>query len=121
MVRAVRGAVMVENKKTSISEGVTKLVTDIVKRNTISESDIVSIIFSQTPDIDALNPATALRTIGFAGVPLFCTQEPSVAGAPKGIIRVLLTCLTEREALEPVYMNGAERLRRDLFGSAAQE
>lgn len=119
MVRAVRGAVIVENDPASIRSAVTKLVTELQARNAIGEQDIVSIVFSQTADIDAHNPATALRTIGFSSVPLFCTQEPRVIGSPGGIIRVLVTCSTEREKLEPVYLNGAESLRADLFGDAA--
>ncbi|HUX21605.1 MAG TPA: chorismate mutase [Spirochaetia bacterium] len=121
MVSAVRGAVMAENNEASIRDAVTELLSELLQRNGIEEPDIISILFSQTKDIDAMNPATALRTAGFASVPLFCTQEPDIVGAPSGIIRVLLTCSTERISLTPVYLNGAERLRRDLFGSAAQE
>lgn len=119
MVRAVRGAVIVENDPASIRTAVTQLVTEIQSRNSIDEQDIVSIVFSQTADIDAHNPASALRTIGFSAVPLFCTQEPKIIGSPGGIIRVLLTCATEHEKLHPVYLNGAESLRADLFGDAA--
>jgi chorismate mutase len=112
---------MAENNEASIRDAVTKLLSELVRENGIEETDIISIVFSQTNDIDAMNPATALRTLGFASVPLFCVQEPNIVGAPTGIIRVLLTCSTERDSLVPVYLNGAERLRRDLFGSAAQE
>ena len=120
MVRAVRGAVIVENTPTSIRDAVAELVSTIVVRNNIEEEDIVSIVFSQTHDIDAFNPATALREVGFASVPLFCTQEPRIAGSSGKIVRVLLTCSTERKRLDPVYLRGAERLRADLFGDAAQ-
>lgn len=119
MVRAVRGAVFVSNETASIRAAVTKLVADMMSRNDIDESDIISIVFSLTSDIDAMNPATALRTIGFGSVPLFCAQEPHIVNAPTGIIRVLLTCSTERQHLEPVYENGAEHLRDDLFGGTA--
>lgn len=121
MVKAVRGAVMVENTETSIRQWVTRLLSGIVGTNALAESDIVSIIFSQTTDIDALNPATALRSAGFSSVPLFCTQEPRITGAPTGLVRVLVTCNTDREQLVPVYLNGAEVLRRDLFGSGPQD
>ncbi len=121
MVKAVRGAVMVENTETSIRRWVTRLLSGIVETNDLAEPDIISVIFSQTIDIDALNPATALRSIGFSSVPLFCTQEPRIVGAPTGLVRVLVTCNTDREQLDPVYLNGAERLRKDLFGSTPQD
>lgn len=121
MVKAVRGAVMVENTEASIRQWVTRLLSRIVETNDLAESDIISILFSQTIDIDALNPATALRSVGYSSVPLFCTQEPRISGAPTGLVRVLLTCNTERERLDPVYLNGAEALRKDLFGSSPQD
>ena len=116
-VRAVRGAVQVENSAESIRDGVILLLDAIVKRNEIHEGDIVSVVFSQTKDLTAANPATALRSAGYAGVPLFCTQEPDYAGSVPGILRVLITFGTERATVEPVYLNGAERLRSDLFRS----
>lgn len=119
MVRAVRGATIVENDPASIRAAVTQLVSELQTRNAIDEQDIVSIVFSLTSDIDAHNPATALRSSGYESVPLFCTQEPRIIGSPEGVIRVLLTCSTEREKLQPVYLNGAESLRADLFGDAA--
>lgn len=121
MVCAVRGAILVENNEAAIRQGVTRLVREITVRNDISEHDIVSVIFSQTEDLDALNPATALRSIGFHSVPLFCAQEPRVVGSPAGVVRVLITCVSERNRLDPVYLNGAERLRHDLFTDATQD
>ena len=118
MTRAVRGATFVENTEASIRLAVTRLVTEMAERNGVAEADIISIIFSQTSDVDAMNPATALRSAGYAGVPLFCAQEPTYRGSHPGMIRVLLTCETQRRRLDPVYLNGAERLRTDLFGGA---
>ncbi len=116
-VKAVRGAIQVENSAESIRDGVLLLVDAVVTRNEIHEEDIVSIVFSQTKDLTASNPATALRSAGFATVPLFCTQEPDYAGSVPGILRVLMTFNTDRASVEPVYLNGAERLRSDLFRS----
>jgi chorismate mutase len=115
MTRAVRGATIVENNEDSIRSLVVGLIGELMQRNGITEEDLISIIFSQTPDVDAMNPATALRSAGYAGVPLFCTQAPVYRGSYPGLIRVLLTCETQRRVLEPVYRNGAERLRSDLF------
>ena len=117
VVRAVRGAVQIDsNSSDSILLGVSQLVGELVDRNRIEPEHIVSIMFSQTRDITALNPATALRTEGFGSVPLFCTQEPEYDGAMPRIVRILLTYETDSETVPvPVYINGAENLRSDLF------
>ncbi len=124
MVRAVRGAIQIDaNDPESIRSGVVDLVGELVRRNHVVAERIVSIIFSQTDDLTALNPATALRSdeaLGFGAyrdVPLFCTQEPRYDTAMPRMIRVLLTFSADAAApLVPVYLNGAELLRADLFG-----
>ena len=115
-VRAVRGATQVnDNDDESIRSSVTELVETLQKKNHIERSDIISIVFSQTRDVTSLNPATALRSVGYAEVPLFCTQEPEYdAGKPR-MIRVLLTFSTDgSHEIIPVYLNGAASLRSDL-------
>ena len=117
MTIAVRGAVQVEsNAPHPIKGAVVKLIEEIAERNGISEADIVSIIFSLTRDLTALNPATALRETGFSRVPLFCTQEPDYSGSMPRVIRVLVTVNGETgQKPVPVYLGGAEKLRADLF------
>lgn len=117
MVIAVRGAIKVaENTRDTIRHAVKKLIENLARENQIVEDDVVSMVFSLTKDITAMNPATALRETGFAGVPLFCAQEPEYDGSVPGIIRVLITLNVEikRKAV-PVYLDGAEILRADLF------
>ncbi len=116
-VKAVRGAVQVQNSAVSIRDGVLLLMETLAQKNGIRGEDIVSVVFSQTRDLTAANPATALRSAGYGGVPLFCTQEPDYEGSFPGILRVLVTFNTDRAAVDPVYLNGAERLRSDLFRS----
>ena len=116
-VRAVRGATQIDaNEPDPIREAVVELIAEIVRQNDISPSGIISIVFSQTKDITRYNPATALRTAGYQGVPLFCTQEPEYESATERMIRVLVTYSTHSDADPiPVYLNGAENLRTDLF------
>ena len=116
-VRAVRGAIQIDaNEPDLIREAVVELIGEIVRQNNISSSAIISIVFSQTQDINRYNPATALRTAGYQGVPLFCTQEPEYEGATERMIRVLVTYSTQSASEPiPVYLNGAENLRSDLF------
>ncbi|MFW6214980.1 MAG: chorismate mutase [Alkalispirochaetaceae bacterium] len=117
MTRAIRGAVQLEANSTSEMErGVTELLLAILGRNGLLEEQIVSVIFSQTDDLDADNPARCARTLGFASVPLFCTREPSYPGSLPLTVRVLLTAERENwsEPVRHVYLGGARQLRPDL-------
>jgi chorismate mutase len=116
-VRAVRGAIGIDaNEGELIRRGVVELVEAIEEKNRIVTDSYVSIVFSQTHDLTALNPATALRSRGYESVPLFCTQEPDYHGSVPRIIRVLVTWYAPDGFMPvPVYLNGAERLRSDLF------
>jgi chorismate mutase len=116
VTKAVRGAIQVrEDSRQAIGDAAVRLVTEILRANAIAENHIVSIIFSLTQDLTALNPATGLRQVGFADTPLFCTQEAAIAGGMPRVIRALLTWESlERRKTVPVYMDGAEALRSDL-------
>ena len=117
--KAVRGAVCCENTVESITERVGEMVKQILFKNQISESDLVSVIFSVTTDLSALNPATALRKNDLcADVPLFCAVEPTIEGMLPKVIRVLCTwnqCKSKLQKTIPIYLYGAEKLRPDLI------
>ncbi len=114
---AVRGAVCCENTVESVSTEVPALYRALLAENRIKERHVVSVMFSVTPDIDCLNPATALRRAGLASeVPLFAAAEPAVSGMLPRVIRVLITW-RGTGGVVPVYMNGAEALRPDLSTS----
>ena len=116
MIRAVRGAVGVErNDAQEIHSGAHRLVREIMARNCIDEGQIVSILFSVTKDLTRGNPATGLRSSGFADTPLFCVQEADIEGAEPRILRVLVTYESAGEAVPvPVYLGRAVELRPDL-------
>ena len=123
MIRAVRGAIQIEKDKAeAIYHGVTTLVARVMTDNGIEESAIISLQFTITRDLKALNPACALREIGFSQVPLFCAQEPHCDGDLPRIVRILLLCETSRtEPLTPAYLGGAQSLRPDLDSETALE
>ncbi len=113
-VKAVRGAIQIsENLEEAIDNGVISLMKKILEVNTIKVENIISIIFSQTQDLNVRNPASSLRKIGFSETPLFCTQEPSVNGSMERVIRILITVETDH-LLKPVYLEGARLLRSDI-------
>lgn len=116
MVAAVRGAIRVhDNEKAAIHEAAVRLADEMVARNGIEIDRMVSILCSLTEDLTVANPATALRLDRFGEVPLFCLQEAAVEGQMAGLVRMLITYNTTRPGRpQPVYLNGAERLRPDL-------
>lgn len=116
---AVRGATGAENTRESIQKNTVEMCSRIFKENALSSDDIVSIQFTLTKDLDAMNPASALRKgdcgIDVSRIPLFCSQEPDIKGSPEKIIRVLVTAyLEEDSSARHVYINGAERIRPDF-------
>ena len=113
---AVRGAIKVAaNDKAVIHGAAVRLANEVLARNQIGVADVISIICSLTQDLTAANPAAGLRFDRFGEVPLFCVQEAMVAGQMSGVIRLLVTFRSPRsDRPEPVYLDGAERLRPDL-------
>lgn len=120
MTVAVRGAVQVSsNDADEIRAASLRLLQTVFRTNSVGSDEIVSILFSLTPDLTAANPATAVRTGGYSDVPLFCVQEAAVDGQPGLIIRLLLTYRSgDNRAPVPVYLDGARVLRPDLTESS---
>ena len=116
-VRAIRGATQVQaNDPTSIGEGSKELLSSILKANNLEISDVISVLLTASPDLNAAVPASAAREIGFQSVPLLCAQEIDVPGALPRTIRVMLHCNSSRsvQEIEHVYLHGASVLRKDL-------
>jgi chorismate mutase len=116
-LRALRGATTVDSDTPDqITERVLGLVGEMLERNGVAHDDLVSILFTATPDVRSLFPATAARSAGLGDVPLICAQEIDVPGATPRCIRVLMHLYTERERAElhHVYLEGARGLRDDL-------
>ena len=118
-VRALRGATTVDaDTAEQITERVRVLVREMLARNGVDKSELISVIFTATDDLTALFPAAAARTEGLGDVPLLCARELSVQGATPRCIRVLMHLTTERSPseLRHVYLEGAKGLRDDLPG-----
>ena len=112
---AGRAAVCTQNTQEQIKTAVVTAYTHFLELNRLQEKDIVSLQFSITSDITAANPATLLRSAGYASAAaLFCSTEPDIDGSPHGIIRFLFYYYGKKKTI-PVYLGGAEKLRPDLF------
>ncbi|HUK69681.1 MAG TPA: chorismate mutase [Streptosporangiaceae bacterium] len=117
VVRAIRGAIQVAaNDRESIVDATTELVTEVVARNDLSTADVISVVFTATPDLTAEFPALAARKIGFHDVPLLCTTEIDVPGALPRVVRLLMHVETarSRSQIQHVYLRGATTLRLDI-------
>ncbi len=115
-VRAVRGAITVERDDAqAIHEGTSELLREVLGRNGLTPDDLISIIFTATPDLTREFPAVAAREMGLSGVPLLCAREIPVEGAMPLCVRVMLHCYcpADRE-IRHVYLRDARQLRTDL-------
>ena len=116
-VRAVRGAVQINaDERDAILEGTAELVTEVMARNDLTTDDVISVLFTATPDLTAEFPALAARKIGFHSVPLICATEIAVPGAMPRVVRLMAHVETDRprSAIQHVYLRGATALRLDI-------
>jgi chorismate mutase len=116
---ALRGAnTVTENTAEAILSATDALMREILSRNGLGAEDLVSCIFTLTPDLDAEFPAVAARNMGLSRVPLLCAREIAVPDALPRVIRVLMHCYPP-VGVDPqhVYLGEARRLRLDLEGA----
>jgi chorismate mutase len=119
-LRALRGAITVEaNDAKAILGATEELLRAMVDRNGLEHDDIVSCLFTCTPDLNAEFPAVAARQIGMSDVPLMCAQEMDVYGQMPHVIRVMMHCYPQQpdRKAEHVYLRDAQKLRLDLAGA----
>jgi chorismate mutase len=116
-VRAVRGATQVEqDDREEVLAATTELLGEVLQRNALSSDDLISVVFTATPDLHSEFPAYAARQMGITDVPLLCAAEIDVPGAMPRVLRLLAHVETERSRseLRHVYLRGAAALRTDL-------
>ena len=116
VVRAIRGAVTTEHDThEEIKDATTELLREVLARNLLTAEDLISILFTATPDLITDFPAVAARELGLSSVPLMCAQEIAVEGAMARCIRVLVHChVPEHRPIRHVYLREARQLRLDL-------
>jgi chorismate mutase len=116
-VRAIRGAVQVDaDERAAVLGGTAELVTAVMTRNELVPDDVISVLFTATPDLTAEFPALAARKLGFQDVPLLCASEIAVPGAMPRVVRLMMHLETSRprSAIQHVYLRGAAALRPDV-------
>lgn len=120
-VRAVRGAIQLEETSAeAVQEGAMRLVQEVLGRNELSQDDLISVLFTNTPDLIGDFPAVGARMAGLTDVPLMCAVEIAVPGALPRVVRLMahVETVRARDELVHVYLGGAVALRPDLAGTA---
>lgn len=117
-VRGVRGATSVPaDTREGVLEATRELLQEVLRANQITEfDDIVSILFTTTPDLTSTFPAEAARELGMNQVPLLCASEIAVPGRMPRCVRLLMHLNTEKpsKAIVHVYLREARALRPDI-------
>ena len=115
--RALRGAICVpENTKESIFEATQELLQALIERNDLIEENVVAVLFSATPDLNAAFPAEAARLIGWTKPGLLCFQEMAVPGSMPMVLRILILWETVKSQakMNHCYLGETTSLRDDL-------
>ncbi len=114
--RGVRGAITVQgNDEAEILEATRELLQAIVQANDMDVSDVASMYFTTTTDLNVTYPAFAARQLGWYDLALMCGHEMAVPGGLERCIRVLIHWNTTRAAddIVHVYLRDAKSLRPD--------
>ena len=119
--RALRGAITVSaDEPDLILDATRELLREMVLLNAIEPEQLISVIFTATPDLTSAFPARAARDLGWNDVALLCMSEVAVPGALPRCVRVLMHVELSADAGRGrhVYLGAAAGLRPDLAGSA---
>jgi len=119
----IRGATSVSrNSETEILEATRALLDTMRHENDIPIERIVSVIFTVTPDLDAVYPARAAREIGWHDTPLLCAADMDVPGSLPRCVRVLMHAAIDppEAGLRHVYLGEARSLRPDWVGEVSE-
>lgn len=119
-VRAIRGATtLTSDDPTEMGSAVVELLEAAIQANALDSQEIISILFTSTPDLLSQFPATAARALRpelLANIPLICAAEVAVPGALGLTIRVLIHAHTDltQSQIKHQYLRGAVALRPDI-------
>ncbi len=123
-LRAIRGATTAtENTVEAITEAVTELLEETETRNQLDPTEIVSVTFSVTRDLDAIFPAAIARHRPYwDNVPMLDVQQMHVVGSLQRCIRflILVNIPTNQNKVCHTYLREAQNLRPDWNFSQPQ-
>ncbi|HEY8498895.1 MAG TPA: chorismate mutase [Limnochordales bacterium] len=120
IVKAIRGATCAEsNTPEAIERAGRRLAEAIARLNQLEPGDIISALFTATPDLDAQWPAVGARQAGWQDVAILCAQEMAVPSPVRRCVRVLVHAyLPADRPVRHAYLDEAAALRPDRAGAA---
>ena len=115
-VTFIRGATTASgNSVEEIEDAVVELINELISRNNLIKTNLLSITFTATKDLDACFPASIARTLnGLDSVAFIDCQQMYVSNDVDFCIRIMAQVLlpTNYEIKHP-YLRGAAKLRAD--------
>ena len=116
-VRAIRGATTAtENSVAAVQDAVNELLDEIETHNALDLSEVVSVTFSVTRDLDQIFPAAiARKRPNWQHIPLLDVQQMYVQTDKPRCIRCLIQFNTPdpKQAVHHTYLRQAKDLRPD--------
>ena len=99
-----------------MQEAVVELVSKVLEANRLTSADLISLLFTCTPDLVSDFPAASARAMGLEKVPLICAVEMAVPTSLPRTIRLMLHCHTKlnQDQISHIYLRGAVILRKDI-------
>ncbi|MEA5594371.1 chorismate mutase [Rivularia sp. UHCC 0363] len=115
-MQAIRGATTVsENTVEAMQEVVMELLDELEKRNQLHPTDMISVTFSVTSDLDAIFPAAIARhRPHWDNVSMIDVQQMYVPGSLEKCIRILVHAyIKSNTTISHIYLRHAAQLRPD--------
>ena len=112
----IRGATTASgNSAEEIEEVVVELINELIFRNNIVKTNLLSITFTATKDLDACFPASiARKCIGLDSVAFLDCQQMNVSDDLDFCIRIMAqVLLPQNSSAKHPYLRGASNLRTD--------
>ena len=112
----IRGATTASgNSAEEIEEVVVELINELIFRNNIIKTNLLSITFTATKDLDACFPASiARKCIGLDSVAFLDCQQMNVSDDLDFCIRIMAqVLLPQNSSAKHPYLRGASNLRTD--------
>ena len=112
----IRGATTATgNTVQEIEDAVVELINELISRNNLTKTNLLSITFTSTKDLDACFPASiARRCNGLDSVAFLDCQQMYVSDDVDFCIRIMAqVLLPPNNPINQPYLRGASRLRPD--------
>ena len=115
-ITIIRGATTATGNSTKeIENAVVELIDELISRNNLNKTNLLSITFTATKDLDACFPASIARKCnGLDSVAFLDCQQMHVTNDVNFCIRIMAQVLlpSDYPAKHP-YLRGASKLRTD--------